>query len=534
MRTCISPTGAFRYGIHKPSYTVRNLRQETRIEELGRDQSGNPVLNELNFPAAEVAVPEADWIYEISNPFPFRGATFIGKAWADRNGSDIERIRLPSGSMLSFTKILASRNISPDLIDALPRPLLLSLATSSTDPDDLVSVAHCCCTFTSSGQDEEVALRYISDACGHSRPDITDHELFEALANNPALPAPYKIAMVIRPGAQGGSEIVGDYHNNTHVYEYLRKNSYIAGGHYAANMSDDAIRYDIDSLHLSDMTGLRHLYYQRTYVRMADLLGIALPSLPLSPEDLEAIRFSILQNPGFYTAACDATLWGWNFGFDFASTGYRLHASHQQIHQQYALIPAEISTCHNGREESLNGFQPFSAGDMVSEVVEHYRRLYKSSFFTDYLRAIENNTRMDGRTDREQSLVVWQDDRVILFVPKAQTSQWELQIMTRPDNLQKWPGTIIETDLATRKSLDKALLKGQQALAGRGARMVTTIELSKRFSSAETAQPLIYSLIPKIPQSPGAFSENQLRFINGHYPEDFATACRQSLQEKSE
>ena len=27
----------------------------------------------------------------------------------------------------------------------------------------------------------------------------------------------------------------------------------------------------------------------------------------------------------------------------------------------------------------------------------------------------------------------------------------------------------------------------------------------------------------------GAFSEAQMRFINGHYPEDFALACRTQL-----
>jgi hypothetical protein len=40
--------------------------------------------------------------------------------------------------------------------------------------------------------------------------------------------------------------------------------------------------------------------------------------------------------------AFDRTLWGWNYGFDYAPSGYRLHASHQQIHQQFALIPTEV------------------------------------------------------------------------------------------------------------------------------------------------------------------------------------------------
>ena len=491
--------------------------------------SGDPVLNEVNFPADEVAVPEADAIYEIANPFPFRGSTFISHAWAERNAAAVDGIRLPSRPPVSLSKTLAANNISPGLIDALPRPLLLSLATCSTDPDDLVALAHRCCTFENSGQHEAVGVRYRDDACGNRRPEVSDEELFEAVANNPALPAPYKIAMVLRPGAQGASEIVGDFHDNTHVYEYLRRNSYIAGGHYAANMSDEAIRYDLDSLNLADMTGLRHLYYQRTYVRLADLLAIALPQPPLSAETLEDLRIAILRHHRFGATELDATLWGWNFGFDLASSGYRLHASHQQIHQQYSLIPSKISAWADGREQSPEGLQPFSAGDMIAEVIQHYRELYRRSFFRDYLSAIENNTRMDGRDDREKSLVVWQDDRVILFVPKAQSSQWELQIMTKPGPAGIWPGTIIESDLATRQSLDKALLIAQQALAGLGARMVTTIEFSKRFSSSETAQPLLYSLLPKIPQSPGAFSEHQLRFINGHFPEDFASACRRSL-----
>jgi len=58
-----------------------------------------------------------------------------------------------------------------------------------------------------------------------------------------------------------------------------------------------------------------------------------------------------------------------------------------------------------------------------------------------------------------------------------------------------------------------------------GARMVSTIELPKRFG-LQNGQRLIYSFLPKLPWSMGAFSEAQLRFICGHYPEDFAHACR--------
>jgi lactam utilization protein B len=56
--------------------------------------------------------------------------------------------------------------------------------------------------------------RYEPD--GSLRPLIRDHQLFEAVANNPHLPDPYKIVMVIRPGAQGGSEIVGEWPPTAH------------------------------------------------------------------------------------------------------------------------------------------------------------------------------------------------------------------------------------------------------------------------------------------------------------------------------
>jgi len=119
----------------------------------------------------------------------------------------------------------------------------------------------------------------MQDSHGRTRAVIHNHPLFEAVANNPALPDSYKIVMVLRPGAQGGSEIVGEFQDNknSHVFEYLRRNSYIAGGHYAANMADDSIRYAMAQLSDKDMTGLRHLYYQRTFIRLADHLEIRLP-----------------------------------------------------------------------------------------------------------------------------------------------------------------------------------------------------------------------------------------------------------------
>ena len=92
------------------------------------------------------------------------------------------------------------------------------------------------------------------------------------------------------------------------------------------------------------------------------------------------------------------------------------------------------------------------------------------------------------------------------------------------------PGNILECDAPMRQSLDKGIYKAQQALAGLGAQMVTSIEYSKRLTQdTSLLQPLLYAFLPRLPESPGAFSEAQLRFINGHYPEDFAAVCRQQL-----
>ena len=90
MRTCVTPDGSFVYGIHKPAYRVRNLRSRTRIENLGVDPQGSAVVNEVNFPPGDIEVEQADWIYEIANPLPFRGSTFIGKGWADRSAANLD------------------------------------------------------------------------------------------------------------------------------------------------------------------------------------------------------------------------------------------------------------------------------------------------------------------------------------------------------------------------------------------------------------------------------------------------------------
>jgi hypothetical protein len=534
-RTCVSPEGQFVYGIHKPSYSVHNLRSNTAISQLGELESGEPLLNKTNFPEANVNVEGADWIFEIPNPFSFRGTTYIDKEWADACCKQPAKIRLTENDPVSLTTILNDDSIPASFIKKLPRPLQLALATTSTDPLDLISLAEISCEFSRDSQNIVQGLVYKDNTPHTPKPLIHDHDLFEAVANNSALPDIYKIIMVIRPGAQGASEIIGEWEkdNDTHVYEYLRRNSYIAGGHYAANMADSALRYSIDQLSLQDITALRHLYYQRTYVRLAELLqlDIEFSQHSLSDLQLEDIRLKIIDAINGSNVEQLATLWGWNFGFDFASSGYRLHASHQQIHQQYAMVPESVITYEGNPHQETGNMKSYSSGDLIKEVIDTYGAYYGRDFFSDYTNALLKNKRMDGRTHLENDLIVWQDSHVILFVPKAQTSQWELQLMTKKGRNEKCPGNIIETDSKYRESLNLGILKAQQALAGRGAKMITTIEYSKRIGQiSKFQQPLLYSFLPRLPQSPGAFSEAQLRFINGHYPEDFAMVCRQELR----
>jgi hypothetical protein len=274
------------------------------------------------------------------------------------------------------------------------------------------------------------------------------------------------------------------------------------------------------------MEGMRHLYYQRIYTVVAEHLGIGQPirGRQLTAGELEDLRRAIVAALGGKAEVLDglATLWGWNFGYDYSGSGYRLHASHQMIHQQYALVPQEVASLHG------EPIPAFACGDLVADVVERYRQLHQSDFFTDYLRALANNTRTDGGKG-ERSLVVWQDAHVVLFVPKAQVSQWELQLMVTADSPEGPIGNVIEASTVVRQSVDAGILKAQQVLARLGATMVTSIEYSKRIGLAN-GQRLLYAFLPKLPWSMGAFSEAQGRFILGHYPEDFAVACRRQLE----
>lgn len=538
IRSCVTPQKHFKYGIHKPAYTANTLRQNSDIKTLGHFETGEPYSNQSNYPENDVQVESADWIFEIPNPLSFRGTTYIDKEWADNSANNPHSICLPPRKKLSFSEFLNKEHVSHTLFEKLPVPLLLTLATTSTDPDDLVRLAELCCIIEKDENGIPTGLLYKQDANGQTRALISNHALFEAVANNPVLPDSYKLVMVLRPGAQGGSEIVGEYKekNKTHVFEYLRRNSYIPGGHYAANMADDAVRYSIDHLSKADITGLRHLYYQRSFVRLAKHLGLEIHNTPdrNSVEWLETLRNHILQHLFDATGVeITTTLWGWNFGFDFAPTNYRLHASHQQIHQQYAMLPQTVDTYGANLQNATGNMNSFGCGDMVAEVMQNYNQTNNSVFFSDYIACIRNNERMDERTDLESNLILWEDEHAMLFVPKAQTSQWELQLMALTNEDEEIIGNIFEADTASRTSLNNGIFLAQKALAALGARMVTSIEYPKRIGKAgETGQHLLYSFLPRLPESPGAFSEAQLRYINGHYPEDFAAICRHQLEKE--
>jgi hypothetical protein len=508
-----------------------NMRQQAYPAVLGVLSDGSTVDNRKNFPASDVEVPEASPIYEIPNAFPFHGTTYIGKKWADAIAENPSSIRLPLPASTSFARTVqgwlgkdASRQQIQGYFASLPEPMLLALAACSTDPEDLKMLAELSCEIEFGAAGSPTGLRYRQDDRKGPEPVLLNKALFEAVVNNPALPDLFKEVMVLRPGAQGNSEIVGEWLDesaSSHVFEYLRCNSYIPHGHYAANMANDCIRYSAENLTLSDMNGMRRLYCQRTFVRLACELEIDLPpgAKDLDGDALEELRIKILlklRSLPPESLRFTATLWGWNYGFDYSPSHYRLHASHQQIHQQFALVPQVVPALAKtpGLETS------YSCGDLIAEFIRSYRRETGQPFFDTYIKAIRTNSRMDGKTENS-SLILYQDSHVLLFVPKAQTSQWELQLLT-----VKPAGNILEADSQTRQSLDRAMFLAVRILTSLGASMITTIEYPKRFDIQDDDQRLLYRFLPKLPYSMGAFSEAQLRFISGHYPEDFAAACR--------
>ncbi len=530
VKSCVTPQG-FVVGVHKPSFEVANLRLNDYLLDLGRDENNHPVTNQDNFPDGDVAEKAGKWIYEIVNPFPFRGATFIDSGWAKERVDNPDAIRLPPAPSCSLRKILADHLTDEDkaaeIMASLPKPLLYDLAANSTDGEELVLLAKQCCDFIFAVDGTPLGLRYTGDE--NPRLKVVDFELFETIANNPCLPDSYKRVMVLRPGVQGKSEVVGEYKNDsTHVFEYLRRNSYIPWGHYAANMAPDTIRYQTTDLTLDDMNGMRHLYYQRVFVSLAEELGLGKTNIrrrSLTVPELDDLRQKIeaclLDKDNLAWAY---TLWGWNYGYDFSGSGYRLHASHQMIHQQYGLVPDKVASVDGGAAEC------YSCGGMVADVVAAYRGCYQRDFFVDYLAAIRNNTRVDGNTKRESSLVVYEDEFVMIFVPKAQVSQWELQLMVLADGKNGAVGNILEAEGEVRAAIDKSIWLVQKIYAAMGAKMVTSFEYGKRFG-LNNGQRLIYSFMPKLPWAMGGFSEAQQRYICGHFPEDFARACRLRLLE---
>jgi len=522
LRTCVQANGVFRVGIHRPQYQVRNLRKADHLLRLGSKEDGTAYENKANFPAKDIREDNGRWIYEIANAFSFRGATFIDSGWAAARTDNPSIIQIKPPPECSLTKVLAGI-VDPEavnkIVTKLPKPLLYDLAANSTDADELTVLARSCCRMEFDSMGNPTGLGYIQRKSG-VRADIDDFELFETIANNPYLPDEYKEVMVLRPGVQGVSEIVGDWQQGeTHVFEYLRRNSYIPWGHYAANMAHDAVRYSTSQLTPGDIQGLRHLYYQRMVVTLADQLGIscAVQRRGLDTKELEILREKVLKKINS-SDNHPATLWGWNFGYDFSGSGYRLHASHQMIHQQFAMVPSDMELLDGSRAMS------YSCGDQVAEVIDRYEDAFGTDFFSDYLLCIRQNKRSDNGSG-EHDLIVFSDKNVMLFAPKAQVSQWELQLMVTADAHGEPVGNVLEADSEVRRSIDLGILTAQHIFAGLGAQMVTSIEFSKRLG-IQNGQRLLYSFLPKLPWSMGAFSEAQQRYICGHFPEDFATACR--------
>lgn len=535
-RSCVGTDARFIVGIHKPGFEVKNLRDHDHIASLGQLEDGTMIDNHVNFPGEDLYEPCADIIYEIANPFPFRGTTYINSAWADVKAEHPETIGIskpaPCSLLQNFETFQGNKTTGIEnkkaLLDILPHPLIIALAQASTDPEELMLLAKRSCRILFDPDNRTPAgIGYKKDQNDKLIPDIHDHELFEVLVNNRYLPDDYKNALVLKPGVQGNNEITGEYlseDGNTHVFEYLRRNSYIPWGHFASNMANDAIRYRALDLCDEDMKGIRHLYYQRAFVRLAAGLGICLPDkrARLTQSRLEDLRKALqtkLNRTPVPSLKFDNTLWGWNFGFGYAQSGHRLHASHQMIHQQNAMIPKHVQT------DSGQKIPSFSCGDLIGDFIRQYRKATAKGFFETYLTAIKQNTRTDGKTGNHSSLVLMEDDQVILFVPKAQISEWELQLMPKTAC-----GNIIEADIKMRNSLDKAILIAVKTLESLGAHFVTSIEFSKRFDSKNHDQHLLYSFIPRLPYAPDTFSEAQLRWISGCYPEDFAHACRLAIK----
>ncbi len=525
LKTSVNPDGRFVTGLHRPCYKVVNNRMTSMIMNLGVTGEGEVVRNEVNFIEGDIHVRGAQPIYEIPNAFPFWGTTYILGDVAKSASYKKRPVFLGPSGITSFGDLPGIRHLP---IEEIPRPVALAMAQTCTSPELLVMLLPLAARFQRDKDGAITGIEFEKKADGSMHPKILDHDLYETLGNNPALPDPIKQVMLLRPGVQGTSPIVGEYieKEKCHIYEYLRANSYIPWGHYAANMAEDSIRYSVRDLDMVDISGLRHLYYQRIYSSLAMELGIGLSGVRglLSVGELERLRKAINSHIKAAEAKdlrFTATLWGWNYGYDFSPSGYRLHASHQQIHQQFALVPESVPEIGTGGAL----IPSYAVGDMVASFIKQYEGAYGRPFFDAYIEAILTNERTDGTEAAESDLYVYKDENVMLFVPKAQRFHGELHAVSL-----RGAGNILEADPSMRESMDRAIFIAVRVLEGLGARMITSFELSKRFASS-LDQRLMYCFIPRHPQSPGAFSEQQSRWITGHFPEDFARSCRDQLKE---
>jgi len=524
LRTCVHPSGKFIAGVHRPSYKVLNNRISIKRLILGKTAQGQSVPNDKNFPEGDLEINSADWVYEIPNAFPMWGVTYILGKIAEDNGVNSLDFSFEPRGQTRFSEIPGLEQIN---MAKLPRPILLAMAQTCTNPAILKRLLPLCAELEY--EDEEPkGVTFRKDEKGHLAPAIKDHDLYETLGNNPYLPNRLKALLLLNPGIQGSNPIVGEYidKDKTHIWEYLRANSYIPWGHFAANMAQDCVKYSVDDLDIQDVKGLRHLYYQRIYCKLALHLGIEVKKRGMfSSHDLEGLRLSILDKLAeagkkgrpFFTA----TLWGWNYGYDFSPSGFRLHASHQQIHQQFALIPEQAEPVF--KDETALPFFSYAIGDNIASFIAAYEKIHERSFFDAYIQAIETNERIDGQQQLPRDLIIARDENAMLFVPKAQRSQGEIQIMAL-----KKVGNILEADESVRQSLDGLIHTAVKVLSELGARMITCFEMSKRFTDPSD-QRLMYCFLPKHPRSPGAFSEQQGRWITGHFPEDYATCCKLAL-----
>ena len=63
LRSCVDPGGRFVHGIHKPAYSVTNLREKDYLVDLGHFPDGRVHDNRANFPAGDVEEPGADAVF---------------------------------------------------------------------------------------------------------------------------------------------------------------------------------------------------------------------------------------------------------------------------------------------------------------------------------------------------------------------------------------------------------------------------------------------------------------------------------------